>query len=60
VGPYLTLYSRAGIGREAADKAVARLEVHELPSARGCTYVVPSSEFALALAVGQEFGSSQM
>src|SRR6185295_6360370 len=27
--------------------------IHELPSARGCTYVVPASDFALALRVGE-------
>jgi hypothetical protein len=37
VGPYLTLFARTGIGRQAADDAVARLEIHELPSARGYT-----------------------
>ncbi len=47
--PYLTLFARAGIGREAADAAVAKLEIHELPSARGCTYVLPASDFALGL-----------
>ena len=52
VGPYLTLFSRGGISREAADAAVAKLEIHELPAARGCTYVVPASDFALALAAG--------
>ncbi|MBZ5592536.1 MAG: winged helix DNA-binding domain-containing protein [Acidobacteriia bacterium] len=55
-GPYLTLFSRAGIGREAADAAVRNLDIHELPSARGCTYVVPASDFALALKAGQNFG----
>jgi hypothetical protein len=56
VGPYLTLFSRAGIGRAAADAAVRDLEIHELPSARGCTYVVSASDFALALKAGQTFG----
>jgi hypothetical protein len=56
-GPYLTLFSRAGIGRDAADAAVRDLEIHELPSARGCTYVAPASDFALALKAGQSFGS---
>lgn len=56
VGPYLTLFSRAGIGREAADKAVAKVAIHELPSARGCTYVVPAADYALALKVGHGFG----
>lgn len=55
VGPYLTLFSRAGAGRQDTDDAVARLEIHELPSARGCTYVVPASDFGLALKVGQDF-----
>lgn len=60
VSPYLTLFSRAGIGREPADQAVAKLEIHELPAARGCTYVVPAVDFALALTVGQAFGDSDM
>ena len=57
VGPYLTLFSRAGIARGAADQAAATLDIQELPSARGCTYVVPANDFALALKVGQGFGS---
>ncbi len=32
------------------------MSVHELPSARGCTYVVPARDFALALKAGQGFG----
>ena len=59
VGPYLTLHSRAGISREAADKAVADLQIHELPTARGCTYVVPASDFALGLTVGEPFSHSE-
>jgi hypothetical protein len=54
--PYLTLYARASISREGVDAAVSRLEACELPSARGCTYVVPASDFGLALKVGQGFG----
>lgn len=54
VGPYLTLFARAGTTRAAADAAVATLEIHELPAARGCTYVVPASDFALALTLSQE------
>jgi hypothetical protein len=56
VGPYLTLFSRAGTSREDADAAVAKLQIHELPTARGCTYVLPSNDFALGLTVGREFG----
>ena len=53
VSPYLTLFSRAQISRETAVKAVAQLQIHELPSARGCTYVLPASDFALGLKVGE-------
>jgi Winged helix DNA-binding domain len=60
VGPYLTLYARAGISRAEADRAVANLEIHELPAARGCTYVVPAKDFALALKVGSEFAAAPM
>jgi len=59
-GPYLTFFSRAGISRESVDAAVADLAVHELPSARACTYVVPSSDFALALRVAQEFSGGEL
>lgn len=59
VGPYLTLFSRAGIDREAADRAVADLEIHELPAARGCTYVLPASDFAVGLKAGEPFGDGE-
>jgi hypothetical protein len=32
---------------------MASLAIHELPSARGCTYVLPNSAFALGLKLGQ-------
>lgn len=57
VNPYLSLFARGGIGRQEADEAVARLEIHELPAARGCTYVVPDSDYGLALKVGLSFAS---
>jgi hypothetical protein len=60
VGPYLTLFARAGTSRADADAAVARLAIHELPAARGCTYVVPKSDFATALRAGQAFADSPM
>ncbi|WP_371498490.1 winged helix DNA-binding domain-containing protein [Kitasatospora sp. NBC_00374] len=50
--PYLGLFARAGLDRAAVDAAVAALEVHELPSARGCTYVLPAADYALGLAAG--------
>ncbi len=42
-GPYLSLYARAGLTRPTIDHAIAHLEIHELPAARGCTYLVPPS-----------------
>jgi hypothetical protein len=60
VGPYLTLSARAGTSREEADAAVAALEIHELPSARGCTYVVPAADYALALALAEEAGGAEL
>jgi len=55
VGPYLTLFARAGTSREQDDAAGARVDIQELPAARNCTYVVPASDFALALKAGESF-----
>ena len=60
VNPYLTLFARAGLSREAVDAAAAALEIYELPSARGCTYVLPASEFALGLTAGRAFGEGEL
>jgi hypothetical protein len=51
--PYLSLFARAGTARTEADRAMAALDIYELPAARGCTYVVPSVHFGLALQVGR-------
>jgi hypothetical protein len=58
--PYLTLHARAGTSREAVDAALSAVEIHELPAARGCTYLVPASDYALALLVGQPFREAEM
>ena len=42
------------------DRAVGDLIIHELPSARGCTYAVPECDYALALISGQPFGEAEM
>lgn len=55
VGPYLTLFSRAGLSRESVDAGVAKVDIHELPSARGCTYLLPACDYALALKLAQGF-----
>src|SRR3954454_19890704 len=60
VSPYLTLFSRAGISREDADAAVAATQIHELPSARGCTYVLPEQDFVLGLTLGRPFREPEM
>src|SRR4051794_9968466 len=60
IAPYLTLFSRAGTSRESADAAVAAAEIHELPAARGCTYVLPAQDFALGLTLGQPFREPEM
>ncbi|GAB3565018.1 hypothetical protein GCM10027405_21840 [Arthrobacter alkaliphilus] len=52
--PYLTLFARAGIRREQVDRDVAGLRIHELPTARGCTYVLGRKDFAWGLQVGRE------
>ncbi|UVJ40255.1 winged helix DNA-binding domain-containing protein [Arthrobacter sp. CJ23] len=52
--PYLTLFSRAGIGREQADRDVAALKIHELPTARGCTYVLGQADYAWGLQLGRD------
>lgn len=54
--PYLTAFSRARIDRARVDRAIADLDISELPAARSCTYVVPSSDFATALAMGSAEG----
>lgn len=59
-GTYLALHARAGISREDADKALAKLQIHELPAVRGCTYVVPACDFALALRAGEPFSGNEM
>lgn len=60
VGPYLTLFARGGLRRATIDAAVAHLEIHELPSARGCAYVLPASDFALGLKLSQNFGDGEI
>ncbi len=54
-GPYLGIFARCGASREAVDAAVAKCEIHELPAVRGCTYIVPAVDFALALRSGKGF-----
>jgi hypothetical protein len=51
--PYLTLFARAGIRREQVDRDVLDLRIHELPTARGCTYVLGREDFAWALSLGK-------
>ncbi|WP_125610190.1 DNA glycosylase AlkZ-like family protein [Specibacter cremeus] len=57
--PYLTLFARAGIRGAQADADVAALRIHELPTARGCTYVLGADDFAWALSLGQGAAEAQ-
>ena len=54
--PYLALYARGGLSREAVDRAVEAGEIGELPSARGCMYVLPREDFGLGLQCGSHCG----
>jgi hypothetical protein len=54
--PYLTLFARCRCSRAAVDESLAKAEIHELPSARRCTYVLPACDFALGLKAGQSLG----
>ena len=60
VGPYVSLFARGGTSRADVDAAVAAVDVCELPSARGCTYVVPASDYNVALTVAQAFVGGDM
>jgi len=52
--PYLTLFARAGTRRAQADADVLSLKIHELPTARGCTYVLGKDDFAWGLQIGRD------
>ncbi|MGY2743782.1 DNA glycosylase AlkZ-like family protein [Arthrobacter sp. UYCu723] len=52
--PYLTLFARAGIRREQVDADVLSHRILELPTARGCTYVLGRDDFAWALKLGKD------
>lgn len=58
--PYLALFARAGLRRAQVDAETAKTEIHELPSARNCTYILPADDFALGLAVGQANSGNEM
>ena len=57
--PYLAAFHRGGFSREALDRAVANVEIHELPSARGCTYVLPATHFRAGLTLAKGRGEPQ-
>ncbi len=51
--PYQTLWARGAHSRASAEADISAQILHELPSARNCTYVLPRRDFALGLKVGQ-------
>ena len=58
--PYLGFFARLGARRQAVDDAVAKVEIHELPAARGCTYIVPAADYPLALRIAGSLPDSEM
>jgi Winged helix DNA-binding domain len=60
VGPYLTLFARAGLSRESTDAALATLQIVEIPAVRGCTYVLSAADVALGLACGAKFSTAEL
>ena len=52
--PYLTLFARAGIRRAQVDADVLAHRILELPTARGCTYVLGADDFDWALRLGRD------
>lgn len=54
--PYIGIYSRTGTTRAEIDAAILDEEIHELPAARACTYVIPRAEYPLALTVAAIHG----
>ena len=58
--PYLSLHARSAASRAEIDACVERREIHELPSARGCTYVLPAEDYALGLTVAALAGDGDM
>ncbi|AOT05454.1 DNA glycosylase AlkZ-like family protein [Arthrobacter sp. U41] len=52
--PYLTLFARAGIRREQVDADVLAHRILELPTARGCTYVLGRDDYAWSLQLGRD------
>jgi len=58
--PYLTLVARGHrASRTDMDTALANLEICTLPSARGCTYTLPASHFALGLSLARAYSSRE-
>jgi hypothetical protein len=58
VNPYLAIRARSGEGRAEVDAQASDLQLFELPSARGCTYVIPAAHFGVGLAIGRRFGAA--
>lgn len=55
--PYLQIYARNRASRAQIDADLESVAIQELPCARGCTYVLPSDDFAVGLLCGQGFAT---
>jgi hypothetical protein len=56
--PYMSIFARSGATSEQMEKDAASVEIQELPSARGCTYVLPKEHYALGLTLSQGQGDN--
>lgn len=58
--PYLGLFVRTGQLRVDVDREVAEGSVGELPSVRGCTYILPKCHFDLGLRLSLPYAEKQV
>jgi len=56
--PYVAIWARTGLTREAVDAELAATEIQEVQAARGCTYVVGQQDFGVACRVAQGFADA--
>jgi len=54
--PYLTMWARGGPSPRDLEFEVTQGDIQELPSARGCTYLLPKAHYGIGLKIGQSNG----
>ena len=53
VNPYLAVFARSGGDMASVHAETSTVQVYEVPSARGCTYVLPHDDFPVGLVLSQ-------